>query len=147
MASKSRLPKKIFFRISDPKRFDVVVFVYPVDPSKDFIKRIIGLPGEEVQVADKKVYINGELLKDPYAHFVDGDNMTGEGAKGAFYGPVKVPPDSYFVMGDNRDRSLDSRFWGFVSRDAIKGKAFIIYWSWKFDPFVLRLDRVGDLVH
>ena len=139
--------QKYLVRLSDPKRFDVIVFIYPVDPSKDFIKRIIGLPGDEVQVVDKKVYINGELLNDPYAHFVDGDNTTGESAKGAFYGPVKVPADSYFVMGDNRDRSLDSRFWGFVSRDAIKGKAFIIYWSWTFDPFVLRLDRVGDLVH
>ncbi len=139
--------QKYLVRFSDPERFDVVVFIYPVDTSKDFIKRIIGLPGERVQVAQKKIFIDGELLQDPYGHFVDGGSDGGMSGNGANFGPVTVPEDSYFVMGDNRDRSLDSRFWGFVKRDAIKGKAFIIYWSWNFNPFIIRWDRVGMLVH
>ena len=106
------------------------MFVYPVDPSKDFIKRVIGEPGDTVEVKHKQVFINGEKIDDPYGQFVEG---PGEGSRLTprdNFGPVTVPPDQVFVMGDNRDRSYDSRFWGFVPLDDVRGKAFVIYWSW-----------------
>ncbi len=138
--------EKDLVRLKDPNRYDVIVFIYPVDPSKDFIKRIIGLPGEQVQIVNKKIFIDGKPLNDTHGHYIDGNDVGGIDARGANYGPVTVPADSYFVMGDNRDRSLDSRFWGFVKRDAIKGEAFAMYWSWDFNPFVIRWDRIGKII-
>jgi signal peptidase I len=118
-------------------RGDVVVFKYPEDPERDFIKRVIGLPGETLELKAKRIYINGTLLDEPYVHFLEPPN---EGANEheitsldvrERYGPVTVPPGEYFVMGDNRDNSQDSRYWGFLRRDYIKGKALIIYWSYE----------------
>lgn len=125
---------KIWVPLGRPQRGDVVVFIFPQDPSKDYIKRVVGLPGERVQVINKKLYINGQLLEMPQAVITDPaiipapKNFT-ESSRDNF-GPVVVPPDYYFVMGDNRDHSYDSRFWGSVKLDALKGKAFIIYFSW-----------------
>ncbi|MFW5734307.1 MAG: signal peptidase I [Oceanidesulfovibrio sp.] len=127
---------------SKPERGDIVVFPFPVNPSQDFIKRIVGLPGETVEIRDKDVYINGEKLDEAYVQHTDSrvldsprDNME----------PRTVPEGEYFVMGDNRDESHDSRFWGFVKEDTIKGKAWIIYWSWKgLDN--IRWNRIGDAV-
>lgn len=124
-----------FFRttlipIGKPKRDDVIVFIYPVDKSKDFIKRVIGLPGEEIEIIDKKIYINGKLFYDKHGLYIDQGGETGNPGDKDLFGPVIVQDDHYFVMGDNRDHSYDSRFWGFVSAESIKGKAFIIYWSW-----------------
>lgn len=133
--------------IRQPERGDVVVFIYPVDPSKDFIKRVIGLPGDKVEVINKKVYVNGKAVPDPHAHFAE-DLILPKGSEPRDnYGPVTVPPDSLFVMGDNRDRSYDSRFWGFVKKTEIKGKAFIIYWSWDKDRFFPRPLRIGNLIY
>jgi signal peptidase I len=114
------------------KRGDVVVFKYPVEPERDFIKRVIGLPGETLEVRGKVVHINGKPLTEPYVHFLRPLGSGGE----AFdrrddYGPVTVPHGHYFVMGDNRDNSQDSRFWGFLSADFIKGKALMVYWSYE----------------
>jgi signal peptidase I len=119
------------------KRGEVLVFKYPEDPERDFIKRVIGLPGESVQLRDKKVYINNTPLDEPYVHFLEPPG--GESTFREFtsydvrerYGPVTVPPNQYFVMGDNRDNSQDSRYWGFLPRDYIKGKALVIYWSYE----------------
>jgi signal peptidase I len=119
------------------KRGDVIVFKYPEEPERDFIKRVIGMPGETLEVREKKVYINGQALDEPYVHFLQPPSSTSEQAEFTSfdvrerYGPVTVPPDQYFMMGDNRDNSQDSRYWGFLSRDLIKGKALFIYWSYE----------------
>jgi signal peptidase I len=111
--------------ICDPGPGDIIVFIYPEDKSKDFIKRVIGIPGDKIQMQGKQVLVNGIPFDDKYGFY---DEKTGGSSRS--FGPVVVPKDHYFVMGDNRDHSLDSRFWGFVPSTAIKGKAFIIYWSW-----------------
>jgi len=113
-------------------RGDIVVFKYPEDPERDFIKRVIGLPGETIEIREKKVYIDGRPLEEPYVHFLQPAGSYGEFA--AFdvreqYGPVTVPAGHYFMMGDNRDNSQDSRYWGFLPREYIKGKALLVYWS------------------
>ncbi len=121
---------KTLIPISEPKRNDVIVFIYPVDKSKDFIKRVIGLPGDEIEIVDNKIYINGELFGDRYGYYPDLGRKAVDPAGKTRFGPVTVPKDRLFVMGDNRNHSYDSRFWGFVPLDSVKGKAFIIYWSW-----------------
>jgi len=112
-----------------PARGDIVIFPYPVDTTKDFIKRVIGLPGEELEIKDKAVFINGRRLDDPWGVHKDGFVAP----PGAFprdnMGPITVPPNSVFVLGDNRDFSHDSRFWGFVEIKEIEGKALFIYYS------------------
>ncbi len=135
-----------WFAFSTPQRGDVAVFVYPVDPSKDFIKRVVGIPGDVIQIRDKRVYINGEVWNDPRAYFADG-HESDRGTPRDSYGPVSVPAGHIFVMGDNRDRSYDSRFWGFVDVRDVKGKAFLIYWSWDGKDRWVRWDRLGGLIH
>ncbi|MEO8259626.1 MAG: signal peptidase I [Acidobacteriota bacterium] len=123
--------------MTDVRRTDVIVFKYPEEPDRDFIKRVIGLPGETVEVRQKKVYINGQALVEPYAHFLQPVGTASEFREVTSfdvrdrYGPVTVPPNQYFVMGDNRDNSQDSRYWGFLPHDYIKGKALVIYWSYQ----------------
>ena len=123
-------------------RRDVIVFKYPEDPERDFIKRVIGLPGEQIEVRHKRVYVNGHLLDEPYAHYMEdpppapqelepGDRQGSGGDPRESYGPVTVPPKHYFVMGDNRDNSQDSRYWGFLPGDYVKGRALVIYWSYE----------------
>jgi len=116
--------------ISEPKHDDVIVFIYPVDRSKDFIKRVIGLPGDEIKIVDNKVYLNGEPYKDEHGYYSDAQRGYPGTTEKTQFGPVTVPKDHLFVMGDNRNHSYDSRFWGFVPMEDVKGKAFIIYWSW-----------------
>ena len=119
------------------KRGDIVVFKYPEEPDRDFIKRVIGLPGESVEVREKKVYVNGTALDEPYAHYLLPVSTASEFHEVTSfdvrerYGPVTVPSGHYFVMGDNRDNSQDSRYWGFLPRDYVKGKALVIYWSYE----------------
>ena len=125
--------------ISQPKRGDVIVFVYPVDESKDFIKRVIGLPGETIEITDNNVYINGVLYADEHGYYAGGKGGGSNPGGRNHFGPVTVPENHYFVMGDNREHSYDSRFWGCVLSDSIKGKAFIIYWSWPHWKRFLRL--------
>lgn len=122
---------KTLIPISDPEREDVIVFIYPMDTSKDFIKRVIGLPGDTVEMKDQRITINGESFEDNHGVFTrDLSSDRGLVREGSAFGPVKVPEGKLFVMGDNRDHSYDSRFWGFVPIESVKGKAFIIYWSW-----------------
>lgn len=142
----------VIIPISDPARGDIVVFRFPEDKDKDFIKRIIGLPGDTVEVKDKAVYINGKKLKDRWGTYTDNVVLPQGVQPRDNFGPVKVPEDQYFVMGDNRDQSYDSRFWfggrgGFVPRNDILGRAFIIYWSWTDHGFGVRWDRIGKILH
>jgi len=117
----------------DPiERGDIIVFKYPEDPERDFIKRTIGLPGETIELRNKKVFVNGTALDEPYVQYL----WTPSDEEGTFdfdvrmtYGPVTVPEGQYFMMGDNRDNSQDSRYWGFLPRDYIKGKALFVYFS------------------
>jgi len=123
--------------ISTIKRGDVLVFKYPVEPDRDFIKRVIGLPGETLELKAKKIFINGKPLDEPYVHFLEEPHRNSELSEVTSsdvrenYGPVTVPPDQYFMKGDNGDNSADSRYWGFMPRDYVKGKALLIYWSYE----------------
>jgi signal peptidase I len=135
--------------LRDPLRGDIVVFKYPQDEKRDFIKRIVATPGEAVQIRGNDVYINGQRLVEPYVkHTSPPGAHPGQTYCGYAYGcePTTVPAGSYFVMGDNRDNSQDSRYWGFVRRDRIKGKAFLIYWSWDSDRHWLRWWRLGKYI-
>ncbi|MDH5667947.1 MAG: signal peptidase I [Nitrospira sp.] len=114
-----------------PQRGDIIVFRFPEDEEKDFIKRIVGTPGDTVEVRNKVVLINGEPLDDKaFTQRIDPGIIDRTINPRDNFGPVTVPEESYFVMGDNRDQSLDSRFWGYVREEKIRGKAFRIYWSW-----------------
>lgn len=134
-------------KIRDPRSGDVIVFEYPEDPSKDFIKRIVGTPGDVVEGKNKKVYVNGKLYENPHEIHKEKEIIPREMNPRDTFGPVTVPAGSYFVMGDNRDRSYDSRFWGFVSLDKIKGLAFIKYWSWDREKFRPRFGSIGKLIN
>jgi signal peptidase I len=129
--------ERALLSVKDVARRDVVVFKYPEQPDRDFIKRVIGLPGETVEVREKRVYINGKRLDEPYVHYLEPPAAPSELHEVTSfdvrerYGPVTVPAGHYFVMGDNRDNSQDSRYWGFLPRDYIKGKALVIYWSYE----------------
>lgn len=127
-----------------PKKGDVIVFKFPKDEKKDFIKRIVGEPGDTIEIKNKNVYVNEKLLVEPYAIHKEPNIIPEEFQPRDNFSLVQVPPDSYFVMGDNRDHSLDSRFWGFVNKNKIKGRAFIIYWSWNGVDSWVRWDRLFD---
>lgn len=129
-----------------PRRGDVVVFIFPEDRSKDFIKRVIGVAGDSVEIRGKKVFVNGRPIEDPHAHF-EGDDPQGINLHiRDDYGPRTVPEGHIFVMGDNRDRSYDSRFWGYVDLNDVLGKAFLIYWSWDGNDRWVRWERLGELI-
>jgi signal peptidase I len=130
-----------------PKRGDIVVFIYPEDRSKDFIKRLIGLPGDTVEIRDKKIFINGLPWNDTHGVYVDSMILPAAVQPRDNFGPVTVPEGSLFVMGDNRDESYDSRYWGFVPMKDVLGKALIIYWSWNSEDHDVRWKRFGTLLN
>ncbi|HJO39882.1 MAG: signal peptidase I [Vicinamibacterales bacterium] len=131
-------------------RGDIVVFKFPDDPERDFIKRVIGLPGDVVEVRHKRVYIDGRPLDEPYVHYLrppsDPDSPYAGADVREQYGPVTVPAGEYFVMGDNRDNSQDSRYWGFLPRELVKGRALVIYWSYESEAGKYRATGVGATV-
>ncbi|MBN1545361.1 MAG: signal peptidase I [Syntrophaceae bacterium] len=133
--------------IGEPKRGDIVVFIYPVERDKDFIKRVIGVGGDKVQIKNKKLYINDKPYEDPHATFDEDVVYPSSINERDNFGPVVVPKGKLFAMGDNRDHSHDSRFWGFVDIKDVMGKAFIIYWSWDSDEHWVRWDRFGKILH
>lgn len=150
--------------ITTPDRGDIIVFRYPENKSLDYIKRVIALPGDTIEIIDKKVYINGKKTEDKTAHFTDQRVIPKQlkdprifkgGPNKDNFGPLLVPEGKWFVMGDNRDNSADSRFWGFVDEDEILGKAMIIYWSWDIQKPLfsvdrltsIRFSRLGDIIH
>lgn len=132
--------------IREPKRGDIIVFKYPENENLDYIKRVIGTPGDTVEVKDKHVFVNHTALVEPYAVYRDMNIQSRRAGPRDNFGPVEVPEHKLLVMGDNRDRSFDSRFWGFVDEAKVHGKAFIIYWSWNGDDTWARWDRIGDPV-
>lgn len=140
---------RILFSFSDPKRGDIVVFRFPEDRDKDFIKRIIGLPGDTVEVLGQKVFINGREIKDPWGRYTEDKRLPSGVVYRSNFGPIKVPSGKYFVMGDNRDQSYDSRYWRtghFVPREDILGRAIIIYWAWEDNSWSMRWRRIGNLL-
>jgi signal peptidase I len=139
--------RKILFPVTDPLRGDIVVFIYPNDRSKDFIKRVIGLGGDTIEIKNKKIFINGKEHTDKIGVYSDKVVYPAAMQPRDNYGPVTVPIGTLFVMGDNRDESMDSRFWGFVDLKDVEGKAFIIYWSWNREDQNLRWKRLGNLLH
>lgn len=130
-----------------PERGDIVVFKYPEDPNRDFIKRIIAVEGDLIEGRQKRIFVNGVELKEPYIQHVDRLLAAGQMARRDTFGPEIVPKGKLFVMGDNRDASYDSRFWGYVDRKDLRGKAFIIYWSWDSDNNSPRFSRLGNLIN
>ncbi len=133
--------------VGAPQRGDIVVFIYPEDRSKDFIKRLIGVPGDTIEIRNKKIFINGLPYSDKHGVYVDNFIVPGAVQPRDNFGPVTVPEGSLFVMGDNRDESYDSRFWGFVSKKDVLGKALIIYWSWNQEEHWIRWSRIGGILH
>lgn len=145
----------VLLPISQPQIDDIIVFKFPQDPSLDYIKRVQGVPGDRIEIKDKNLYVNGTLFPDTHGVFLDSMILPASVAPRDNFGPVTVPAGQLFVMGDNRDNSFDSRFWGFVDMSAVRGKAWRIYWSWDVQQPLLSLDRfssirwnrLGDSVH
>jgi len=137
----------VLVSIKDPKKGDIVVFKYPEDPSKDFIKRVIATEGDTLEIINKKLYVNDKLVtSEEYAIHKSNKIYSAMVSSRDNLRKILVPENKLFVMGDNRDNSHDSRFWGFVDLKAIKGKAFIIYWSWNKAKFGVRWNRIGDIL-
>ncbi len=132
---------RFIFEFDGPEFQDVIVFEFPENPSKDFIKRVIGTPGDEIEIRNKQLYRNGEEVSEDYIRFAD-ERVIDQRDR---FGPETIPENSYFVLGDNRDESYDSRFWGVVEREKILGKAWVIYWSW--EGFAeIRWNRIGSRI-
>jgi signal peptidase I len=142
--------------VKAPKKGDIVVFKFPEDPKKDFIKRAVAVGGDTIEIINKQVFVNGALQDNPFAEFKEKGiippcnelqkSMGFDRCNKDNYGPVTVPENKIFVMGDNRDHSYDSRFWGFVDLKVVKGKAFMIYWSWDSDNTGVRWRRIGNII-
>jgi len=147
--------EKALLPIDPIRRGDILVFKFPEDPTRDFIKRVIGLPGETIEMRNKKVYIDGKPLDEPYVHFLDPPSDEGGSSAPdadvsdlrSGFPPMMVPPDQYFMMGDNRDNSQDSRYWGFMRRDYVKGKALFVYFSFGDGLANLRWSRLLHQIH
>ena len=131
--------------IGEVSRGDILVFKYPEEPERDFIKRVVGLPGERLEVRDKTVYINDTKLDEPYLGDRNATSFPGAVAldRRDNFGPVAIPSRHYFMMGDNRDNSQDSRFWGALPHEYLKGKATVIYWSFDGSPELIPETGVG----
>jgi signal peptidase I len=139
--------RKTIIPVTNPEKGDIVVFIYPNDRSKDFIKRVIGIAGDKIEIKNKRIFINDKEYSDSYGIYSDNLIYPGAIQPRDNFGPVTVPQASLFVMGDNRDESSDSRYWGFVDIKDVEGKAFIIYWSWNHEDNNLRWRRLGSLLH
>lgn len=136
------LLRNIIIPVSKPKRGDIVVFIYPKDRFKEFIKRVVGVGGDTIEIKDKIIFINDKEFKDSYGVYSDSLILPKSMQPRDNFGPVTVPEKAIFVMGDNRDESLDSRFYGFIDLKDIIGKVFLVYWSWNRDEHKVRWDRI-----
>ncbi|MEN6489329.1 MAG: signal peptidase I [Smithella sp.] len=138
--------RKTLIPVTDPKRGDIIVFIYPKDRSKDFIKRVIGAGGDTIEIKNKKIFLNDKEYTDTYGIYSDNVIYPGTIQPRDNFGPVTVPRGALFVMGDNRDESADSRYWGFVDLKDVEGKAMIIYWSWNREETNVRWGRLFNLL-
>lgn len=138
------LVNKFIYHFTSVGRGDIVVFRSPEDPDRDYIKRIIGQPGEKVAIKGGVVFVNGQPLKEAYA---DAHSPGGLGGYMGTWGPKVVPPGYYFLLGDNRNNSRDSRVWGFLDGGLIRGRAFLIYFSWNGEHHTVRWSRLGKVLH
>jgi signal peptidase I len=139
--------RKTLIPVSEPKREDIVVFIYPEDRSKDFIKRVIGTGGDTIEIRNKKIYLNGLPYNDTHGIYNDDFIIPGSIQPRDNLGTITIRPGSIFVMGDNRDQRYDSRFWGVVDLKDVMGKAFVIYWSWDKENHHVRWNRFGKVPH
>ena len=130
-----------------PAKGDIIVFKFPKDTSKDFIKRVVAAEGDKIESRNKVIYVNDKPLNETYAHYRDNNVLPYAMNPRDNFGPFTVPENKYFVMGDNRDESNDSRFWGYVDFKEVKGKALILYWSWDNSKNWVRFNRIGRLIH
>ncbi len=138
---------KTLIPVKKPERDDIVVFKYPEDPSKDYIKRVIAVGGDTLEIVDKKLYVNDKLVThQPWAQYKDTRILPAQLTTRDNLQKITVPSNKLFVMGDNRDNSHDSRFWGFVDLSEVRGEAVIIYWSWNKKDFGVRWNRIGTLL-
>ncbi len=138
---------KRVFMFKKPERGDIIVFKYPENPDKDFIKRVVAAEGDVIESKNKMIHVNGNKVNEPYARHTDSSMRPMGIEPRDNFGPVIVPKNKYFVMGDNRDQSYDSRYWGYVDIKDVKGKALILYWSWDSEKNWPRFGRIGGLVH
>ncbi|MDP3048726.1 MAG: signal peptidase I [Thermodesulfovibrionales bacterium] len=138
---------KRVFMFKKPERGDIIVFKYPEHPSKDFIKRVVAAEGDVIESKNKMIHVNGNKVNEPYAQHTDSSMRPMGIEPRDNFGPVIVPKNKYFVMGDNRDQSYDSRYWGYVDIKDVKGKALILYWSWDSEKNRVRFGRIGGLIH
>lgn len=138
---------KRVFMFKKPERGDIIVFKCPENPSKDFIKRVVAVEGDVIESKNKMIHVNGSKVNEPYARHTDSSMRPMGIEPRDNFGPVIVPKNKYFVMGDNRDQSYDSRYWGYVDIKDVKGKALILYWSWDSEKNWVRFRRIGGLVH
>ncbi len=141
-APKIPFTQKALVTFSKPRRGDIIIFPSPEEPGKDLIKRVVAAEGDVVQAVNKELFINGRPVMEPYAQH--GDPLLLPSRDN--FGPYVVPPGKVFALGDNRDNSYDSRYWGFVGIETIKGKAFILYWSWDSTTHLPRIGRLGHLI-
>jgi signal peptidase I len=130
----------------NPVRGTIIIFEYPEDPTKDFVKRVEAVGGDIVEIRDKELYINNKLVKETQVAHLESNIIPASQNPRDNYGPVTVPKDAFFVMGDNRDRAYDSRFWGFVGKAKIKGTVRQIYWSWDRKTSAVRWDRISKRI-
>ena len=133
--------------IRAPRRGDVIVFQFPQDPSKDFIKRVVATGGQTVEVRDKRVFVDGKALVEPYVIHTDADVRPAGFDFRDNFGPVTVPRGQLFMMGDNRDNSNDGRYWGTLDMDLVKGRAMFLYWSWDPERGWPRWQRLLNVIH
>jgi len=145
------ITNKVWVHLGKPRRGDVAVFIFPQDPSKDYIKRVIGLPGDRIRIINKKVLVNGQPYETPAAVHDDPKVIPPPPRPGDSprdnLSPVVAPANSYFVLGDNRDYSYDSRFWGLVPFDNMRGKALYVYLSWDRQNSRRRWGRLGQPIN
>lgn len=134
---------KLLYKNVEVTRGDIIVFPFPKDRSISYIKRVVGLAGETIEIRNKQVFINGKLLEEPYTITTSDKIFSSETSPRDNFGPVDIPIDHVFVMGDNRDNSYDSRFWGYIQGSDIQGKAIYTYWSWNSDNNSVRWERIS----